>query len=86
MYIIKERRGVDANGKSVQALRSRLKRVSKGAGQIPQPCIVRSVAPTWERLSTFATAINGGRSFCHVKYRNKYHCKKYLDAQETLRA
>ena len=28
---------------------------------------------------------NEGRSYCHVKYQNEYHCKKYLDAQKALK-
>ena len=28
---------------------------------------------------------NGGRSICHIKYHNKFHCKKYLDKQEALK-
>ena len=27
----------------------------------------------------------GGRSYCHTKYHNKYHWKKYLDAQMALK-
>ena len=57
LSIKEERRGVDANGKSVQVLPSQLQSVPKGTGQVPQPCIVRSIAPSRGRLSTFATAI-----------------------------
>ena len=60
---------------------SQLQRVPKGVGQVPQPCIVRSVAHTRGKLSTF-----GGRSYCPVKYHNKFHCKKDLDVQEALKA
>ena len=56
MYIIKER-GIDTVGKSVQTLLSQLQRVPKGAVQVPHPCIVRSVAYTRGKLSTFATEI-----------------------------
>ena len=66
---------------------SQLTRVPKWVVQVPQPCIVRSVGQIRTKLFTFVTANKkkGGPSYCHVKYHNKFHCKKYVEAQEALK-
>ena len=28
---------------------------------------------------------HGGRSVCHIKHHNQFHCKLYLDAQKALK-
>ena len=63
-----------------------MQKVPKGAGQVPRPCIVRSVTPTREK-TIYLYNINkkkGGRSLCHIKYHNKFFSKKYLAEQALL--